>query len=530
MEAVTRSIPRYKTAIRRADLSRPVRAALDDALIDRTTTVFDYGCGHGRDVTLLVAQGIACDGWDPTFRPHVPMHPADVVNLGFVINVIEDAGERAEALHQAWNLASRLLIVAAQVNEAVHDGSQVAFGDGILTGRGTFQKFFTQGELRAFLESELDRQAIPASPGIFYVFKDEALQQEFLARRYRRRSATPRKKASELRFDENRELLEPFMATIAAFGRLPEPDEFSQATQIVERLGSMNRAFALVKRVTGTAEWYAIERRCTEDLLVYLALGRFGRRPPMTALPIGLQRDIRAFFGSYTKACRQADDLLFRAGNAEAVDEACRQSAIGKLLPNALYVHRSALESLDPLLRVYEGCARSYLGEIDGANLIKLHRHSGRVSYLVYPDFDTDPHPALLRSVKLSLSTREIDCREYGPRLAAAAKSEIQNPNSEAKSKSEIRNPKSSGGREPARAAEASSTPGASVGNPPILHRKETFLLPDHPLYARFARLTAQEEKHGLLDDSATIGTRDGWEARLAAAGFALRGHRLVRR
>ena len=116
------------------------------------------------------------------------------------------------------------------------------------------------------------------------------------------------------------------------------------------------------------------------------------------------------------KACRQADDLLFRAGNAEAVDEACRRSAVGKLLPNALYVHRDALESLDPLLRVYEGCARAYLGEVEGANLIKLHRHSGKVSYLVYPDFDADPHPALLRSIKLSLRTRELDCHDYAKR------------------------------------------------------------------------------------------------------------------
>ncbi len=81
-----------------------------------------------------------------------------------------------------------------------------------------------------------------------------------------------------------------------------------------------------------------------------------------------------------TNACRQAHDLLFRAGNAEAVDEACRRSPAGKLRPDALYVHRSALESLDPLLRASEWCARSYLGEIDGANLIKLHRHSGKVS------------------------------------------------------------------------------------------------------------------------------------------------------
>jgi DNA phosphorothioation-associated putative methyltransferase len=203
----------------------------------------------------------------------------------------------------------------------------------------------------------------------------------------------------------------------------------------------------------------------------------------MTALPIGLQRDIRAFFGNYTKACRQADDLLFRSGNSEAVDEACKRATVGKLLPNALYVHRNALDSLEPLLRVYEGCARAYLGEVEGANLIKLHRHSGKVSYLVYPDFETDPHPALLRSIKLSLRTRELDCFDY-----------------------------------------AKST------NPPILHRKETFLPPGHALLAKFARLTRQEEKHGLLDETATIGTREGWERRLAGRGFTVRGHRLVRR
>jgi hypothetical protein len=41
--------------------------------------------------------------------------------------------------------------------------------------------------------------------------------------------------------------------------------------------------------------------------------------------------------------------------------------------------------------------------------------------------------------------------------------------------------------------------------------------------------LTDQEEKHGLLADTATIGTRDGWQRRLAEAGFAVRGHWLVR-
>jgi len=483
MAETDRSIPRHLIAIRRNDLSLPVKCGLREGLIEPSMTIFDYGCGYGRDVELLAIRGFSAAGWDPAFFPDNPRHPADVVNLGYVVNVIESLDERRQAMQRAWGLCRRLLVVSAQVLVKGRGEETIGFGDGVLTKRGTFQKHYEQSELKTFIEGTLGQQAHPAGLGVFYVFRDEAGAQEYLARRYRRRAATPLKRLSEVQFEANRDLLDSFMTTIAAHGRLPEVDEFPQAAVLEERLGSIKRAFALVKRVTGTSEWDEITTRRTEDLLVYLALGRFQRRPPMTILPLGLQRDIRAFFGSYTKACRQADDLLFRSGNAEAVDEACKRATVGKLLPNALYVHHDGLDSLEPLLRVYEGCARAYLGEVEGANLIKLHRHSGKVSYLVYPDFETDPHPALLRSIKLSLRTRELDCFDY-----------------------------------------AKST------NPPILHRKETFLPPGHALMAKFARLTQQEEKHGLLDETATIGTRVGWERRLAERGLLVQGHRLIRR
>lgn len=478
----TSTIPRYKTAIRRADLSRPVKAALRDGLILPTATVFDYGCGHGQDIELLAGQGIACNGWDPAFRPDSPKDPAEVVNLGYVLNVIEDVDERASALKQAWGLARGLLIVAALVKEDGRGQSLLAFGDGVLTGRGTFQKFFGQGELKAFLEAELQAEAIPASLGIFYVFKDQTLQQQYLANRFRRRAAAPRKRISELRFEEHRELLESFMAAITDLGRLPEENEFPRAAEVVAEFGSLKRGFALVRRVTGNADWEAIREHRTEDLLVYLALARFRKRPPIRQLPRSLQLDMRAFFGTYTKACQRADELLFRAGDATAIDEACQRSSVGKKLPDDLYVHRSALDSLEPLLRIYEGCGRAYLGDVEGANIIKIHRRSGKLSYLVYPEFEDDPHPALLRSVRVNLRSRQIDCNDY-----------------------------------------------SQSANPPILHRKESFLGPDHPLREKFARLTAQEEKQGLLDDASGIGTRDGWARRLAERGSALKGHRLVR-
>ena len=109
-------VQRHRTAIRRQDVSRPVRIALEHGLINESTTFFDYGCGHGDDVSRLNAMGLDAQGWDPIHRPFVSLKPADVVNLGYVVNVIEDSAERTLALRGAWSLAAKLLIVSARLN------------------------------------------------------------------------------------------------------------------------------------------------------------------------------------------------------------------------------------------------------------------------------------------------------------------------------------------------------------------------------------------------------------------------------
>lgn len=481
MEEPPSQIERHKTAIRRKDFSLPVKRLLRDELIVPGQTFFDYGCGHGEDVELLGIQGVTARGWDPAFRPDEPRAPAEIVNLGYVLNVIEDPVERAEVLREAWRLCDRVLVVAARVNVDGRGYSKIAFGDGIVTGFGTFQKYYTQSELKEYLEIQLSEVAIPAALGVYYVFKDEALQQQFLAGRYRCRTTSPRKTYSEQKFEENQEVLEPFMARIAELGRLPGPEEYESYEAVCSTFGSAGRAFALIKRVTSIDNWEDIRQQRTEDLLVYLALSRLKKRPTLSGLPLELRQDIKEFFGSYGVACKRADILLFRAGDADEIDRACCSSAIGKLLPKALYVHRAALGSLEPLLRIYEGCARAYLGEIDEADIIKLHRFSGKVSYLAYPAFDRVAHPVLVRSIKVSLRSLQIECFDY-----------------------------------------------SDITNPPVLHRKEAFLPEDYPDYQKFARLTRQEEKHGLLSDTSRIGTRTGWETRLQEAGFKLRGHRLV--
>jgi DNA phosphorothioation-associated putative methyltransferase len=435
---------------------------------------------------------VSCSGWDPAYRPDDPLQEADVVNLGYVVNVIEDGEERAATLKQAWALCRQLLVVSAQVLLNGRGKTAVEFGDGVLTERGTFQKYFEQAELRAYLETQLETEALPAGIGTFYIFKDEARRQQFLANRFRRREILPRRRLEELRLEETRQALVPLMEVIATLGRLPDPTEFVGTQAVVERFGSLKRAFAVIRRITDAELWEAIARRRREDMLVYLALARFRQRPRLSQLPLTLQRDMKAFFGAYRRACAEADALLFQAGDPAPIDLACQRSPIGKLLPDDLYIHKSALDSLSPILRIYEGCGRAYLGEVEGANIIKIHRRSGKLSYLVYPHFETDPHPALLRCVRLNLRTRQIECYEYGQTGPADCKS-------------------------------------AAAGNPPVLHRKETFLLPEHELYAKFARLTAQEEKHRLLDEPNSIGTRAGWARRLRERGYAVRGHRLFR-
>jgi DNA phosphorothioation-associated putative methyltransferase len=75
-----------------------------------------------------------------------------------------------------------VLAVSAQVLLAGRGKEPVEFGDGVLTGRGTFQKFYDQNELKTYLETQLQTEAIPAGIGTFYLFKDESTRQQFLAK------------------------------------------------------------------------------------------------------------------------------------------------------------------------------------------------------------------------------------------------------------------------------------------------------------------------------------------------------------
>ena len=112
-------IERHKTAMTRYDLSKPVKTLLEYGMLKAEATFFDYGCGQGSDVRGLQALGHVAEGWDPVHRPEVTKREADIVNMGYVLNVIEDPAERLEALVDAYRHARRLLVVSGLIQETV---------------------------------------------------------------------------------------------------------------------------------------------------------------------------------------------------------------------------------------------------------------------------------------------------------------------------------------------------------------------------------------------------------------------------
>lgn len=473
-------IERHRAAIVRTDLSRPVRFALAANLFTENTTFFDYGCGHGGDVTRIAERGYTSNGWDPFYFPNEPCIPADIVNIGYVINVIEQIEERAEALRKAWELTRQVLLVSAQILIDDEKQGKIAFGDGLITRHNTFQKYYEQEELKIYIDQIIGVDSIPVALGIYFVFRDENQAQNFRASRCRSRISTPRIRTQVKRFEDYKNLLAPLMAFVTDRGRLPVPGELPQEAEINFEFRKITRAFDVILQATEAGEWDMIKQKRRSDLLLYLALSEFKDYVQFKDIEPVVQKDIKALFGSYKKAREEAEDILFSLGDLSVVAKCCEESAIGHKRPNALFIHVSALSELDYRLRIYEGCASRTIGRMDEVTLIKFHTKQPKISYLFYPDFDTDPHPKLHTSMHIDLRDLHVSYRDY-----------------------------------------------SDSQDPPIWHRKETVLISNYPGYEKFAKLSEQEENWGLFDDINAIKTLKGWERCLEEHCAEIRNYRL---
>jgi DNA phosphorothioation-associated putative methyltransferase len=421
-------VERHLTAIDRDKLSAPMQALARHDYMKGDHSILDYGCGKGHDVRELEAHGIDVKGWDPVYSPATPKTTSDIVNLGFVINVIEDRKERDDALREAYGCANKVLAVSAMVAGEATIAKFQPYKDGVITAKNTFQKYYSQSELRSYIESTLNDSAVAVSPGVFFVFKDKLEEQLFLSERQRVRRSwtqiTQRERVAPVQtitkdlVEKNRELFDDFWQTCLDLGRPPANSEFEFSDRVRVVAGSHTRAFAALREHYGSEIFDYARKARLGDLLVYFALGLFEKRKPYRRMPEGLQRDVKAFFGAYTQALQHARDLLFSVGDADNIAQACYSAheilGCGDLAEgHSLTIHSSCLNLLPPVLRVYVGCATQLYGDIDRVDLVKIHMRSGKVSLMRYDDFENKPVPELIERIKIKLREQDIDFFDY---------------------------------------------------------------------------------------------------------------------
>lgn len=492
-------IARHLTALTRYGFSAPIQTLTRFGFLDGSKTVFDYGCGRGDDVRGLRENGIEAAGWDPYYAPEETRRNAHIVNLGFVINVIEDMGERIEALQGAYRLVEELLVVSAMLAnpDAVRGTS---YGDGILTSRNTFQKYYTQCELRAFIAEVLDEEPLPVGPGIFYVFKDKDAEQRFMVGRLENRRnilrlshlSRPAKPAkigkAEAKYEEHRELLDSLWESCLKLGRDPDRSEFPHSGAVAAQFGSLPAALRFVKSRKENADAILEQARRSriDDLRVYFALWQFEKRKPYRHLETRLQKDIKAFFGDYRAALESGRELLFASASPETIEQACREAAeqgIGWLEEGeSLQLPTRLVVQLPAILRAYVGCGVLLYGDVSSADLIKVHIRSGKLTLMSFDDFSGKPLPRMLQRVKINLRTQELDIFDYG---------------------------------EPY--------------EPPYLYRKSRFINEEFPNYAEQLAFDEALENLGVVDFSGYGLSPAEFHARLDAARWTVDGLRLVR-
>lgn len=428
----TATVERHRTALTRSGLSAPMQALIKFGLLTKYKSLFDYGCGKGDDIEGLNSEGYNASGWDPHFAAAASRVPGDLVSLGFVLNVIEDREERDRTLSDAFGLARIALSVAVMTEGASNNRGQ-PYRDGYLTSRRTFQKYFSQAELKSYIESVLQRPAVLVAPGIAFVFTSDQLEEQFRLDRQRSsrvylrvaqtRRATPpaprsRIPASVALYSANQSSFSHLWTKMLQLGRAPTSEEAEKFGDLINACGSLSKATRLCEANNDLAELGLARRERIDDLRVYFALQAFRGRIALKALNPSLKQDIRCFFDSLDAAQAAGAQLLRTIASPSVIAEACEQAAqngFGYYPDNhSLQVHTSLVEALPPVLRAYIGAAATIYGDVQSADLVKVHVRSGKLTILEFDDFDSSPTPLLRRRVKIHLRTQQIDVFENG--------------------------------------------------------------------------------------------------------------------
>lgn len=150
----------------------------------------------------------------------------------------------------------------------------------------------------------------------------------------------------------------------------------------------------------------------------------------------------------------------------------------GKIIGGFMYAHKSALPFLSDKPMNSLNNALRLLREFKDWNVVKFsHIHIEKLSFLEYESFEENEFPCLIQSCQVDLKLQTIKTRKH------------------------------------------------STANPPVLHRKELLMRPDHPELAKFQNLTLQLENLGAFKNIVKLGTKLRWQDELNRLSIIIKNH-----
>ena len=143
-----------------------------------------------------------------------------------------------------------------------------------------------------------------------------------------------------------------------------------------------------------------------------------------------------------------------------------------------MYVHIGALPVLPYKYQSQIEAAIKLNNEFKTWNVVKINlKDANKLSFLEYDDFEITEFPCLHHSCQIDLKMGSLKIRNH------------------------------------------------SSKNPPVLHRKELLIDPEHPKLAKFKNLTLQLEKLGAFANIVSLGTKLRWQDELKRLKIDVKNH-----
>ena len=150
----------------------------------------------------------------------------------------------------------------------------------------------------------------------------------------------------------------------------------------------------------------------------------------------------------------------------------------GKRVGGFMYIHKSGQKLVSSNYSDAIEKSLLLLRDFSTWNVIKLNiKNPEKLSFLEYESFEHAEFPILFRSCQVDLKLKKIQIRQH------------------------------------------------SKNNPPVLHRKELLVHPNHPDRAKFLNLTAQLEDLGAFKNIVKLGTKHRWEDELTKLNIVIKDH-----